>query len=64
MVQKYRDLASRAAWTALQAGLGVIGVEALGLPLWLAAPVAMGLSALKSYVATHVGDPETVEFDG
>jgi len=63
MVAKYRDLAARAAWTAAQAGLSIVTVEALGLPIWLAAPAAMVLSAVKSYVATHVGDPETVVFD-
>ncbi len=64
MTRKYRDLAARAAWTAAQAALGVVTVEALGLPIWLAAPAAMVLSAAKSWVATQVGDPETVVFDG
>lgn len=64
MATKYRDLAARAAWTALQAGVGVVTVEALGLPVWLAAPAAMALSAVKSWLATRVGDPDTVTFDG
>ncbi len=60
--QKYRDLASRAAWTALQAVLGVVTVAALGLPVAYAPIVAVLLSALKSYVATKVGSKDTVTF--
>lgn len=60
--KKAKDLASRAGWTALQAALGVVTVEALGLPLAYAAVVATLLSALKSYVASKVGDPDTVTF--
>jgi hypothetical protein len=59
---KYRDLASRAAWTAAQAVLSVITVEALGIPLVWAPIVATVLSAFKSFVATKVGDPDTVTF--
>jgi hypothetical protein len=64
MPRKYRDLLARAGWTAGQAALSIVTVEALGLPVWLAAPAAMALSALKSWVATRVGDPDTVTFDG
>lgn len=63
MAQKYRDLASRAAWTALQAALGLISAEALGLPLAWAPIFAVALSALKSYVASKVGDRDTVTFN-
>jgi putative flippase GtrA len=61
-MNKYRDLASRAAWTAVQAVLSVVTVEALGLPLVWAPIVATVLSAIKSFVATKVGDPDTVTF--
>ena len=60
--QKLRDLATRAAWTAVQAGLGVITVEALDVPVAWAVPLAWALSSIKSYVATKVGDPNTVTF--
>lgn len=64
MTSKYRDLGSRAAWTAAQAVLSVVTVEALGVPLAWAPIIAAGLSALKSFVATKVGDPDTVTFRG
>ena len=60
--KKYRDLASRAAWTALQAGLGLITVEVLDIPVGWVVPVAWALSSVKSWVATKVGNSETVTF--
>jgi hypothetical protein len=57
-----KQLAARAAWTALQAGLGLITVATLGVPVAYAVPVAWALSAIKSYVASKVGDPDTVTF--
>lgn len=63
MKQKYRDLLARAGWTAVQAVLGLVTVEALDVPIGWAPLVAVGLSALKSWVATRVGDPDTVTFD-
>lgn len=62
MAQKYRDLSSRAAWTAAQAGLAVVTVEALDVPVAWAGVVAAVLSMLKSFVATRVGDTDTVTF--
>lgn len=62
MTTKYRDLASRAAWTAAQAVLSVVTVEALGVPLVWAPILATVLSAVKSFVASKVGDPDTVTF--
>lgn len=66
-----RALLARTGWTAAQAGIGALTgpelVNALGLPsAWQ--PVAMLaiaslLSAAKSFIAAHVGDPATVEFD-
>jgi hypothetical protein len=61
-MNKYNALASRAGWTALQAALAVITVEALGVPLAWAPVLATLLSAVKSFVATKVGDPDTVTF--
>jgi hypothetical protein len=61
-MNQYRSLASRAGWTALQAALAVVSVEALGVPLVWAPIVATALSAVKSFVATKVGDPDTVTF--
>lgn len=63
MNQKYKDLAARAFWTVLQALLGVLTAEALGVPMEYSIVFAGVLSALKSFVATKVGDPETVVFD-
>ena len=63
MTQKYADLASRAGWTAAQAGLAVVTVESLELPVAWAGIVAAVLSAVKSFIATRVGNPETVTFD-
>lgn len=61
--KKYRDLLARAAWTALQAGLGLVTVEAIDVPLAWAPIVAVALSSLKSWVATKLGDPDTVTFE-
>lgn len=62
MSTKYKSLASRAAWTAVQAVLAVVTVEALDVPYVWAPIVATVLSAVKSFVATKVGDPNTVTF--
>lgn len=69
-----KSLGSRAGWTALQAGLGVaitwwadnsdtIDVtDDPGLAVLIVSGVATALSAVKSFVASKVGDPDTVEF--
>lgn len=62
VTSKYRSLASRAAWTAAQAVLALVTVEALGVPLAWAPIFATVLSAVKSFVAGKVGDPDTVTF--
>lgn len=64
MPRKYRDLLARAGWTALQAGVGLLTVEALDVPLAWAPIVAVALSSLKSWIATRVGDPDTASFEG
>lgn len=61
--KKYRDLLARAGWTAAQAGVGFVTVEALDIPVAWAPIVAVVLSSLKSWIATKVGDPDTVTFD-
>lgn len=60
--KKYRDLAARAGWTALQAALGLVTVEALDIPVAWAPIIAVALSSLKSFVATKVGNRDTVTF--
>lgn len=62
-MDKYKDLASRALWTAAQAGVAVVTVEALDVPLAYAGIAAAVLSAAKSWLATKVGNPQTVTFD-
>lgn len=65
-----KALAARAGWTAFQALVGVLAVwvstvDVTDQPGWAAAillVVATGLSAIKSFIASKVGDPETVTF--
>tara|TARA_R110000744_G_scaffold179119_2_gene298120 strand:- start:859 stop:1056 length:198 start_codon:yes stop_codon:yes gene_type:complete len=63
MSQKTIDLLTRAAWTAVQVVLGAITVEAFDLDVAFVPVVAAALSAAKSFVATQVGNPDTVTFD-
>lgn len=61
----FLDTLARAGWTALQSALGVLAVTAqtdLPQEAWWAVPVASVLSALKSFVASRVGDPHDVSF--
>ena len=65
-----KSLGSRAGWTALQAALGVIIVWASsidvsdepGAAATIVALSATVLSVLKSFIASKIGDPDTVEF--
>jgi len=50
----FKDLAERVAWTAAQAGLGVITVESLHVPTPYAALVAAVLAGVKGFVAKKV----------
>jgi hypothetical protein len=59
---KLRAIASRAAWAALWGALSTLTVTQLGLPLAYVPVASYVLSALKSYVASKVGDPDTVTF--
>lgn len=49
------DVIERVFWTAVQAGLGVVVVEQLDIPIAYAPLVAVVLAAVKSAVATRVG---------
>lgn len=55
----YADAAERVFWTAVQGGLGAVSVAAFDLPLWALVPIAAGLSAVKAFVARHVGDTDS-----
>lgn len=77
LAQKYKDLAARAGWSAAGAFVAILGapavVEAIDadvkarIPGVLAAvvpSVAALFSAIKSFIGTRVGDPETVTING
>ena len=55
----WRDLTERVFWTAVQAGLGLVTVEALGVPVAYAAVVATVLAVVKGLVARKLGDPDS-----
>lgn len=46
----YFDIAERAGWTGAQAALAVLVVELGDVNLWWAAPLALTLSAAKTWV--------------
>lgn len=53
--KKIADIAERVLWTAVQAALGVITADLLGLPAAWVPVFAMALSAVKSFVASQLG---------
>lgn len=55
----FKDLAERVGWTAAEAAVAVVAVEAGDWPLWIAVPVATGLAAVKGFIAKHVGRSES-----
>lgn len=55
----YRDLLERVGWTAAQAGLGLVTVDALHIPVAYAAVVATLLAVAKGFVARHVGNGDS-----
>lgn len=63
MIQKskqfWKDWSERLLWTLAQAGLGLVSVEMLDLPLWAVPLVAAGLSAAKGIVARKIGNPDS-----
>lgn len=48
--KQYENIAERAGWTAAQAALALLAVEAGGIPAWWALPLATALSAAKTWV--------------
>lgn len=54
-----KDLAERAAWSALYAAIGAVSVTELNLPPALLPVVLPALSAIKSFIAAHIGDPNS-----
>lgn len=58
MDPKYVDILERAGWTGVQATLGVVTVALADIPLWWAAPVALVLSAAKTWVLKQEGKTE------
>ena len=51
-----RDRAERVVWTLIQAALGVVTVEMLGIPVAYAPLFAALVSVAKTTVARHLGD--------
>ena len=49
------DILERVFWTAVQAGLGIVVVEQLDIPVAYAPIAAVVLAAIKAAVATRVG---------
>lgn len=58
--KKLFDLLERAGWTAAQVLLSGITVEMFDLDPWLIVPIATALSSVKSYVASKVGNTNSV----
>lgn len=54
--RKWADIGERAAWTLLEAGVGVSVVEALDVPQAWAVVIAGVLAAVKGQLATKFGD--------
>lgn len=54
-----KDLLERVGWTAAQAGVGVITVEALNVPVEWAAVVAAVLAVVKGFIAKKVGNSDS-----
>lgn len=50
----YQNVATRAAWTGVQAVLALLIVEVGEVSLWWAAPLALTLSAAKTWVAERL----------
>jgi hypothetical protein len=54
-----KDLLERVLWTAAQAGIGVVVVESADWDgVWVPV-IAVGLAAIKGYIARYVGDPDS-----
>lgn len=60
MTKLYKDIIERALWTAAQAFLAIYTVGGVDeLKSAAAAGVAAGLSVIKGFAATKMGDPES-----
>ena len=57
-MDKYTDLAARAGWTGLQAALSLAIVELADVQLWWAAPLALTLSAAKTWIVGKLRQTE------
>lgn len=56
----YKDVIERAVWTAIQAFIAVYTVSDMEtLKVAAAAGVAAGLSVIKGFIASNIGDPKT-----
>lgn len=53
------DLFERVAWTAIQAGLGLVTVESLHVSTAYAALVAAALAVVKGAVARRIGNADS-----
>lgn len=54
-----KDALERIIWTAIEAGLAVVAVDQLGLPAWAILPGAALLAALKTFVASRIGNRQS-----
>lgn len=60
MNKLHKDILERAIWTAAQAFLAIYTVGGVDeLKSAAAAGVAAGISVIKGFVATKIGDPES-----
>jgi hypothetical protein len=57
-MDRYVDLATRAGWTGLQAAVSLAIVELADIKLWWAAPLALTLSALKTWAIVQARPQE------
>jgi len=53
MDPKYLDIAERAGWTGAQAAISVAIVALADVPVWWAAPLALALSAAKTWIVNR-----------
>lgn len=52
-MDRYADLVTRALWTGAQAALSLGIVELADIKLWWAAPLALTLSAAKTWIVSR-----------
>lgn len=54
-VSPLKDLTERAVWTGAQVLAGISVADLAGLPQWLAIPIAVALSVVKTAVVAKFG---------